>query len=189
MKKNIRILAAALAVVLSFGLLSACGNTTPVTPVAPVVPGTQPAGNDTTAPAVDLAELPVMGRVHKLEEYVATMTEYTCGNEITNYAFVDVDTLIQGENTVYAAIDPDAKYYYIVNGSLVEADQSLLTLELLIAVTENAKGEQVIYLLDYEEPVIIDTPYDETTDDLVGEIDEYAEETTEATEEVSDDDI
>lgn len=141
MKTRFRFLSLAMVMVLSMGLLAACGSDDTTT--TEDNSSTADESSETNTETED-----VIGEISYISSTYMTLKVYEPAAEVSDYASLDVSTLTATDSTESVTLDTDAEYYYISDSSMVSQTADDFAAGDLVAVTTTEDEIQQIILLE-----------------------------------------
>lgn len=150
MKTKFRFLSLAMVLVLSMGLLAACGSddTTTTGSSSTQTDSTQTSITSEESSETNTEAEDVIGEISYISSFYMSLKVYEPAAEISDYASLDVSTLTATDSTESITLDTDAEYYYISDSSMVAQTADDLAAGDLVAVTTTETGVQQIILLE-----------------------------------------
>lgn len=165
MKTKFRFLSLAMVLVLSMGLLAACGSDDTATTgsSSTQTDSTQTESIQTDSTQTDSTQTSitseensetnaeaedVIGEISYISSFYMSLKVYESAAEVSDYASLDVSTLTATDSTESVTLDTDAEYYYISDSSMVAQTADDLAAGDLVAVTTTEAGVQQIILLE-----------------------------------------
>ena len=149
MKRKFRFLSLALVLVLSMGLLAACGSDdADDTTMTEDESGTQTSSTFEESSETNTEAEDVIGEISYISSLYMSLNVYEPVAEVIDYASLDVSTLTASYSTESITIDSDAEYYYISDSPMVSQTSADLEAGDMVAVTTSEDGTQQIILLE-----------------------------------------
>ena len=141
MNKFVKMMALVLVMVLSVGMLTACGETEPTTTNPTTAPTTKP----TTAPEKD-----VVGVIKEISSTFVVLETYTVEQDIIMYDKLDVASLQLSGEVDYVYVSSSAVFGHYTDGKLTDLKKADLSVGDIVVVTKSAKEAQQFVIMNYK---------------------------------------
>ena len=182
MKKYAKSLALLLTVVMCVGLMAACtGNADNDEDDGSTNDTTLNTGSDidntdsdgTVTDEIEDAPADILGKVSSVSDTSISLTVYESDTEEIDYTVLDLTTLIATGSWEEVTVTEETSYWLMESGTETSAALSDITVDSMIAVTEDKSGVQKIIILEKAE-----SGGDEEVEAIFAEVESIAEDGT-----------
>lgn len=184
MKKYAKPIALLLAVVMCIGIMTACtsnadndedggttNNTSLNTDTGSDIDTTN--SDDTVTDENEEAPADILGKVSSVSDTSISLTVYESDTEEIDYAALDLTTLTATGSWEEVTVTEETSYWFMEAGTETSAALSDITVDSMIAVTEDENGVQKIIILEKAE-----SRGDEEAETILAEVESIAEDGT-----------